>query len=121
MITMTLAQVMEAQPALERLSSERLPVKVAYRVGKLLRLVRPEAEQFVNQRNDLVRQFGESKPNGDVEVTAENRDAFFAKVNELATVEVQFDIEPLEIAGLDGCQVTAADLVALDRFLVFTP
>ena len=121
MITTTLKDLMEAQPALERLAAERLPVKSAYRVAKLLRLARPEVDQFVAQRNELVRQFGRPRDNGDIEVTAENREAFFAKVNELAAIEVKFELEPLELAALDGVQVSAADLLALDRFIGGTP
>jgi hypothetical protein len=122
MITITLGQLMEAQPALERLAGERLPVKTAYRVARVLRLVRPEIGQFVEHRNDLVRELGVERrtATGEMitEVTEGNRPAFFAKVAELASCEVRLEIEPIEIAALDGVNVTAADCVALDWFIV---
>lgn len=118
----TLAQLMDAQPALERLAAERLPVKAAYRVAKVLRLVRPEVQQFVDQRNALIRELGAERttPTGDVaiEVTDANRAAFVAKVTELAAIEVRIDIEPIDVGTLDGVQVAAVDLIALDRFIV---
>jgi hypothetical protein len=122
MITTTLAQLMEAQPALERLAAERLPVKAAYRVAKVLRLARPEIEQFIEQRNTMIRELGAERrqANGEttVEVTPANRDVFVAKVTELASLEVTLEIDPLEVGALDGAALTATDLLALDRFIV---
>lgn len=122
MITTTLAQLMEAQPALERLAAERLPVKTAYRVAKLLRVARPEIQQFTAQRDAMIREMGFERQlvTGEMvtEVTPANREAFFAKVTELAALEVRLEIDPLEIGALDGASLSATDLLALDRFLV---
>lgn len=119
MITITIAHLMEAQPALERLAGERLPVKTAHHIAQLLRVARPEIEQFVEQRSALIRELGAAREGGNViEVTAENRAVFFEKVTDLARVELQLAVDPLAIAALDGAELTAADLMALDRFLV---
>ena len=104
-------------------------MKTAYSLSKLLRLARPEIEQFTEQRNTIVRELGAERPTTEleraqsgqataVEVTAENRATFFTKVNELASIEVTFDVQPLSVAAFDGVQVSAVDLLALDPFLV---
>ena len=121
MITMTVAQLMEAEAALNRLAVERLPVRTAHHVAVILRAVKPEIDQFVEVRSALIRELGAARPGGDapvIEVKPEHREAFFARVQELALVELQLPIDPLEIAALDGAELTAADLIALDRFLV---
>lgn len=122
MITLSLGSLFDAQPALDRLAAERLPVKTAYRVAKVLRLVKPEIQQFVDQRNALIRELGAERtlPTGEttIEVTDANRDAFVAKITELASLEIRLDIEPVDVGTLDGVQVSATDLLALERFIV---
>jgi hypothetical protein len=121
MIVITIAHLMDAQPALERLASTPLPVKTAFQVAKLLRLARPEIQQFTEHRDALIRELGAERRHGAetlIEVTPANREAFIAKVQELAALEVTLPIDPVEIAALDGTSVSATDLLALDRFIV---
>jgi hypothetical protein len=119
-ITTTLAVLVDAQPALERLAAQPLPVKVAYAVAKLARLVRPEVEHFIQQRNELVRAHG-APANGTIEVRPEERDVYVAKVVELASVEVTIDAAPIPLAALDGVRVMAHDLMALQAFVIDPP
>jgi hypothetical protein len=128
MITTTLAHLMDAQPALERLANERLPVKAAYALSKLLRLARPEIQGFTDQRNNLIREFGAERKTSDderaatghdsvFEVTAANRETYFAKVRELAAIEVRFEVEPIAVTGLDGVSISAGELLTLEPFV----
>jgi hypothetical protein len=119
-ITTTVAVLVDAQPALDRLAAQPLPVKVAYAVAKLARLIRPDVAQFIAQRNDLIRAHG-TEHNGIVEVPPEHRDVYVAQVAALARVEVTLEAAPLDLAALDGARVTANDLIALAVFVVDSP
>jgi hypothetical protein len=131
MIETTLGALIEAQPALERLAAARLSVKTAYHIAKLIRLATPELQQFQTQRNALVQTFGAERPataaeraanQGQpttLEVTPENRPAFFAQVAELVSIPTTLAWTPLAIEALDGVEITAADLLALGPFLTW--
>lgn len=121
-IRLTLRALLDAQPALTRLAEERLPVKLAYHVARMLKATQPDVEEFVQQRNKLVRQYGIARlPLSDlerqthgaevIEVTAENLDAYRRDIDALTSVEVTINREPLVLEGVD--KIAAADLLAL--------
>jgi hypothetical protein len=123
MITTTLAHLVDAYPALSRLAQLRLPVKVAYRVAKLLKAIGSEIKTFEEQRNALVIAHGAARPATEAEIAAtgqttihevdaDKRAAFFAAVRELGGLEVQLAGEAITLEELAG-DMTAADLVAL--------
>ena len=120
-ITISLRELLEAQPALQRLSTEKLPVKVAYNVARMMRAVQPEIEDFYKQRNALVKECGVTRPateaerpmHGDevTEVPKDKLEEFRREIDELASEKITLEREPLKIEGLP--EMTAADLIAL--------
>jgi hypothetical protein len=46
-IRVSLRVLLDAQPALARLAAERLPVKLAYHVARMLKAVQPEVDEFM--------------------------------------------------------------------------
>jgi hypothetical protein len=121
-ITMTLRAVLEAQPALDRLAGEKLPVRLAYHVAKLVKLVRVEVEDFNAQRFKLVKEYGVTRPATEaerpvhgpevIEVPPEKIAAFQQELATLVDEPVTFDRAPLSITDTFP-NITAADLVAL--------
>ncbi len=121
-IRVTLRELLEAQPALQRLSNEKLPVKVAYNVARMMRVVQPEVEDFYKQRNALVKEYGvtraateaERSMHGDevTEVPKDKLDTFREEIDGLAQEVVVLEREPLKITDSFPA-ITAADLLAL--------
>ena len=121
-IRITLRALLDAQPALTRLAGERLPVKLAYNVARMVKAVQPDVEEFVQQRNKLVRQYGLPRPplseeerqtHGAevIEVTAANLEAYRQDIDALTNVEVTINREPLVLTDVD--RIAPADLLAL--------
>ena len=129
MITTTLGTVAAAEDALRRLSSERLPVKTAYALSKLVRLAAPEAEHFRSQRLALIRELGAERAITPAEraaglqgptvfqVKPEHVEAFTARLNDLGAIPVEIAWNPIALSQLDGATITTADLIALEVFL----
>lgn len=122
MITLSLGALVNAEPALSRLGTQRLPAKTAYQVAKLIRKVADDTKHFQGQRNALIKELGADRPATDAEkatgsgetvteVTVENRPAFFARLQELADVSVDLDATPVDLATLG--EISPADLIAL--------
>ncbi len=121
-ITLTLGQVMDAEPVLRRLAAHVLPVKTAYAVARMLRAIGPEVEHFVAARGALIKTLGRERPTitveerrdyGDTvyEVLPEALPVYRAQLFELAHLEVEIDRPPLALEGLGA--ISAVDLVAL--------
>lgn len=117
MMTTTLGALFEAEPALLRLAGEKLPFAVAYRVAKLTKAVGEETRHFHEQRNALVKQYGEPR-NGnpdDVHVLPAMATwaPFVAAVQELASVPVTLPLDPIDLVSVSTLTITAADLLQL--------
>jgi hypothetical protein len=126
-IVLTLQQLMEAHTALGRLAQQPLPIRTAYAVARLLRALAPDATEFQQQRTALITRLGAPRPprpeepqGGDViEVTPANQPEFQRTMAELLAVEVQIDHAPVHLNGGSATiSVTAADLLALESFVV---
>src|SRR5262245_66603831 len=64
-IKVTLGELHAAAPALDRLLDLRLPVRAAYHVAKLARLVRAELAPVEQERERWVRELGDELPLSD--------------------------------------------------------
>lgn len=128
MITATLAELLDAETALAALEQLQLPVKTAYHVAKLTRLVTVETKLFKEQRDKLIKELGADRPTTDAEqrngagptttqVTPEHWDTYVARVNELGEESVEIAWRPLTLAQLDGATVRPADLRRLGPLL----
>ena len=121
-MTLTLKQLLEAQPALQRLGNEKLPVKVAYNVARLLKDLQVELDEFHRQRGVLVDRFGTKRVSTDaerpvhgpevIEVLTDKMADFRKEIDDLVSVVVTINREPLSLEGIPD--ITPADLIVLE-------
>lgn len=125
-IKLTLRELLDAQPALARLATEKMPVKVAYQVARMLKAVQPDVDEFLAQRNKLIKQYGmareplsaqERETHGAevIEVMAENLDAYRRDIEALTGMDITVDREPLVLTDVE--RITPADLLALGSLI----
>lgn len=127
MIETTLGALVDAEPALTRLLAVPLPVKTGYALAKLGKLVRKETAYFHEQREAAIRALGAARaPNVAeqavghteiIEVTAEHRPAFFARIALLGAIAVTIPWEPIALDALGDLAITGEDLLALEPLL----
>lgn len=93
------AQLLEIVDVLSGLKDQKLPVKLAYRVTRILEKCNREQSFFEGERIKLIRSLGVEKENGQIEVSEENREHFVEKINTLLDeeVHVQLPMLPLEL------------------------
>lgn len=123
-MTVTLEQVLKAEPAVGRLAQLRLPIKTAYVVAKLHKAVQAERAEFDAQRNALIRELGTADdkaqtiqiPQGTPEWAV-----FAAKIQDLLGVEVNLVWTPMSAAGLGDVSISAEDAIALEPFIAEAP
>jgi hypothetical protein len=130
MIETTLGALTIAGEPLARLTMLRLPAASAYHIARLARLVDVEVKAVQEQRNAAIKELGAPRPATEaeraagtepevVEVTAANRALFNDRMIELAAVPTTIPANRVQLtfAALNGCTITAADLLALDPFV----
>lgn len=127
-IVTTMAEVLNAEPALGRLLQTRLPVKTAYQLAKIARAVKIELEHFHEQRLAYVKELGTERDATPDErasglhgrltaVLPDRLDEFQQRVTALGALDVTIPGVPLTLADLAGIDIAAGDLLVLDMFI----
>jgi len=108
---------------LSRLVTVDLPVRMAYRLGRLLDSAESALKQFQLDRKPLFEKFGEdvNGPDGvkaGRQIPAANQDTFNAEQDKLLDVEVDIWFEPVTLAELGNINLTAQDMTVLGPFIL---
>ena len=112
----TIKQIIESNEALNTLITSKQPVKVAWRIARILRLLEPELKAYEEARMKVITQYAEVE--GDrYTVPVENGAAFNDAMQALISEEISLAAEPIAINSLDG-NISAQDIATLEWVLV---
>lgn len=108
------AQCIDIVEVLTKFTEQKLPVKLAYRVSRILEKCQREKEHFEEERVKLIRSLGEETDAGQVEVKEDNREFFFSEITNALNeeVDIKLPLIPLEMFP-DNIVVSPQDMVKL--------
>jgi single-stranded DNA-specific DHH superfamily exonuclease len=95
-----LEKIVNSVEQLKGLQQETMPVKVSYRIKRLIDKLSPILKTYEEKRNDLVKEFGEENEDKSFQVKKENLDEFYKKLNEVLEIEEEVEFEPINIEEL---------------------
>lgn len=105
---------------LSPLLTKDLPVKVAFRLGRLVKNLNPLVQDVEKSRMDLVKKHGKPDDNGEtMSVPKENIEAFKKEWEEICAVEEEIIFQPLRVEDLGNIDVSAQLLLSLEK--IFEP
>jgi len=120
-ITLKLHEIVNAQPAFNRLAATDLSIKVGYWIAKRLSKIERELKDYNKKLQDLYKKYKtepvENEP-GKVQITKGDREAFGGDVEELHNIDVILDIDPIKLADIEDAKLPVGDLMLLDKFIV---
>lgn len=98
---------------LQALQEIKFPVKVSYRIKRLIDKLDPILKAYNEKRNDLVKEFGEEQEDKSVRVTDPAKlISFSEKLSDLLTSEETVDFEKIKVEELGDVEVSAKLLVS---------
>jgi len=113
------SELMVMQPSLMALANIKLPVKVSYRIGKLLGQIARVIKGIQFDQHALYRTIGTLSEDEQQYVIADDRKAEFqAAVTALLDAEVTFEFEPVSLAELGDISIEPGHLAALEGFVL---
>lgn len=132
MISVTMGELLSAEPVLKRLVEVRLPAghsKLVYDVSRMLRLVSVETNHFETQRTTHIKELGKEREptpqetangvQGSVtSVTPEHWPEFVRRVEDMTTISIELDAQPLDLSRLDVYELSGADMMGLGPLVV---
>lgn len=115
-------KIVGAYKAMESLYRQHMPLREARKIFNLRMALQPainfqsEEEKKMLEEMGLALEFG-----GYVNFKSEDQQkAYFQRVEEIGETEADLEIDPVALPKLDGIQISAEELEALEGFVEFT-
>lgn len=113
-----LGEIRQMKDPMTVILDKDLPIKSAWRLNKLIKVFDKELADIEEFRISLVKRLGEVDEEGNVQVPSDKMEDFVTEFNELLSTEVEFEFEPIEIDSIGDINVTAKDLMILEKIFV---
>lgn len=103
-----LEAIVNSVDSIRALQEIKLPVKISYRIKRLADKINPILKNYHEQRNELVKKFGEEDEKSQIwNVKKENQPVFYEELQKLLDVEETIDFEKIKIDELSGIEIEA--------------
>lgn len=112
-ITVTLAELLASQQALQSLANERMPARHAFKLSKILKSVTKELDACNEARLKMCDQYGKKQEDGSYKFSKSNETLVNAEFADLIKTEVTIRGELLDLDGLPGLTISAASVILL--------
>lgn len=106
-----------------RLSKQSMPAKTAYKIGKILKRITEEYNDYNTIRQEFVRKYAKKDDQGQIIVQDNNiqmdeqyYQEFLMQYSDLVNTKVKFDILPLKIDELN-MDFTPGEMAFLENFI----
>lgn len=114
---MTLKNILNALPALKKISAQDVSFKTLYKISKLMQSLDAELQFFEEARSKLIKKYCVEE-NGKVSPKPDMADEFNSQFASLLLQEVSCDlIEPITIPCSENITLSYNDLVLLEKFI----
>jgi hypothetical protein len=116
---MKLKDLLQMVAPLQALSTSKLPVKVGYRVSKILRKIEPELKAYETSRMDLFKEFGVHDVAKDqYSIPPEKMAEFGLQMQSLVDEDLGLDLPTIRVSELGDLTIEPTQLLGLDPILV---
>lgn len=111
----TLAEAKSLETSLAKIFDKDVNIKVAYRLGKLLKKLSEEMKTLEESRVKLVQKHGEeNEETKQFSVPPTKTQEFYKEFNELMQCEIEIDFDPIPLELFGDIKLSASDVLRLD-------
>lgn len=112
------AEIRVLEESLEKLISKEVPIRTAYKLGNISKIVAEKLSILETQRINLVKKYSkEEDEEGNFEVVGEKEKEFKKEFSELLMKEIEIECKAISISELGDISLTTADFLRLDKLI----
>ena len=116
-----LGTIVNSKEAFQELLKEKLPIRKAFKIKEVLKLIEPKFETYEDLRSKLIMdkygiQKGES---GNWKVKESMTKEFYSELQELQSEDVELDIVKIKLPDDDNIKITPANMYLLEWIIDF--
>lgn len=112
-ITLTLSELKGMEQPLTKLLEQQISVKAGFKLSKILKDFSKELGELEDQRQKLIRQYGETVDNQITITDPKKLEKFHEEFGELLKEEIAFEYDPISIDLLGDVNLTVAEVTVL--------
>lgn len=113
-----LGEIRMMKDPMRALLEKELPLKVSWRLNKLVKAFDKELQGIEDGRVSLVKKYGVEDDTKNVRVPEDKMPSFIQEFNEFLSEEVEFEFEPISVDVIGDVNISAKDLMVLDKLFV---
>ncbi len=116
MINVTNGNLYNAFPVLKKLAEKEMPVKVSFRLAKLLNEISGDVRTIETERYKIGERYGTlNESRTEFIILEENAEAFKNAVTELSEIEISVNADKIPLS--EEITVSASDLMLIESFI----
>jgi len=113
---LTLGDIRVMKDPMSKLLDNVLPIKVAWKLTKLVKSFDKELSEIEEFRINLIKKLGVDSGDGSIKVPDDKMDGFIAEFHELLETEIDVEFDPIDIELLgDNVSLSTKDLIMMDK------
>jgi len=118
-LKITLAEVKSLESILSKIFNKEVNIKIAYRLGSLLKKLNEEMLLLEENRVKLIKKYGiEDEKTKQIQVAPGKTDDFYKEFNELLSLQIEIDFEPIPLKDFGEILISASDILKLDNRII---
>lgn len=125
-LTVTLRELTPIIQSLNNFVQVPIPARYSWRLGKVMKKLQAEIEEFNASKNELFRKYGEEvqipsqapgMPAGrQMRIREEHMTQFTSELDELLSESVTINFDPIPISLVENSEMSIADMANLEAF-----
>jgi len=117
---LTVQEILQMKEVLQKILGVDIPVKTAFRLGKLAVKLQEELQFFQKTRLSLLEKYGTiNKEDDTVSIEDEDkRKQFTEDIQQVLSEQINIDFNPINISDLgEDLKISAAEIIVLERII----
>lgn len=122
---MNITELLHAGAVLNQLAQTKTTSTLAYKIMKFCKSVAVEEEFYNNKRAEIIKEYSVKDEQGNpvisedgiVDIIVEKRQEAFSAMNDLNNIKVEAPNIKFKLTELEGFELSASDMFALDAFI----
>ena len=110
-------ELVNMKPSLQKLIAQDLPIKTAFKISKIIKVLDPEYAIFEENKTKIFKKYGEEQIDRTIRIKPENMEVFTTEFNELLGIELEVNVEQIPVVELETIKLSVIDLNSLDLLL----
>ena len=117
-MTLTIAQILDCKPGMEKLLQATVPAATALRIARLAQKITAEHKTAHEEYLKLFERYGTRDAAGNIQVAEARTDEFRQELDPFLATEVNVEVDRIPLEGIEQVAMTAGEIASIEVFLL---